>query len=304
MRLWQPSRCSWSRRSRRGASSRRPSATTRTRTVEVSHQHKTQVEPDSFAFGQTIVALTQSGRWYGGGGSSNLVFSIVAERRAHVDDRRPPRNHGELRRSMAADQRSVDRVRRPGRRLACARARHRLRRGRPHPARQPLDRRRCDLVESGHRRRIAREPSGTRPGSRCDNWASEPALRQLLHRVRRQRRRQPGDDGHLDRRWADVGLPSQRRCRRDSAASRCPCRTARSSSRIRPTTSAVFAAVLDGRRRTRGPDQLRREPVSTGDQGMRDPPMPSAEVDSAGHASTWRGRTAVSSRAATRTTSC
>jgi hypothetical protein len=39
------------------------------------HQHKTQVEPDSFAFGQTIVALSQSGRWYGGGGSSNLVFS-------------------------------------------------------------------------------------------------------------------------------------------------------------------------------------------------------------------------------------
>ncbi len=40
-----------------------------------SHQHKTQVEPDSFAFGQTIVALTQSGRWFSGGGSSNLVFS-------------------------------------------------------------------------------------------------------------------------------------------------------------------------------------------------------------------------------------
>ncbi len=39
------------------------------------HQHKTQVEPDSFAFGQTIVALTQSGRWFSGGGSSNLVFS-------------------------------------------------------------------------------------------------------------------------------------------------------------------------------------------------------------------------------------
>ena len=40
-----------------------------------AHQHKTQVEPDSYAHGQTIVALTQSGRWYGGGGSSNLVFS-------------------------------------------------------------------------------------------------------------------------------------------------------------------------------------------------------------------------------------
>src|SRR5262245_55343447 len=39
------------------------------------HQHKTQVEPDSYAHGQTIVALTQSGRWFSGGGSSNLVFS-------------------------------------------------------------------------------------------------------------------------------------------------------------------------------------------------------------------------------------
>ena len=39
------------------------------------HQHKTQVEPDSFAFGNTIVAVSQSGRWFGGGGSSNIVFS-------------------------------------------------------------------------------------------------------------------------------------------------------------------------------------------------------------------------------------
>jgi len=39
------------------------------------HQHKTQLEPDSYAAGQTIVTLTQSGRWYGGGGASNLVFS-------------------------------------------------------------------------------------------------------------------------------------------------------------------------------------------------------------------------------------
>ena len=40
-----------------------------------AHQHKTQLEPDSYAHGQTIVALTQSGRWWGGGGASNLVFS-------------------------------------------------------------------------------------------------------------------------------------------------------------------------------------------------------------------------------------
>jgi hypothetical protein len=38
-------------------------------------QHATQVEPDSFAFGNTIVALTQSGRWYGGGGSNDLVWA-------------------------------------------------------------------------------------------------------------------------------------------------------------------------------------------------------------------------------------
>jgi BNR repeat-like domain len=39
------------------------------------HQHKTQVEPDSFAFGQTIVTTSQSGRWFAGGGASNNVFS-------------------------------------------------------------------------------------------------------------------------------------------------------------------------------------------------------------------------------------
>jgi BNR repeat-like domain len=37
--------------------------------------HKTQVEPDSFAFGQTIVTTSQSGRYYSGGGASNNVFS-------------------------------------------------------------------------------------------------------------------------------------------------------------------------------------------------------------------------------------
>jgi BNR repeat-like domain len=37
--------------------------------------HKTQVEPDSFAFGQTIVTTSQSGRNFAGGGASNNVFS-------------------------------------------------------------------------------------------------------------------------------------------------------------------------------------------------------------------------------------
>jgi hypothetical protein len=37
--------------------------------------HRTQVEPDSFAFGQTIVTTSQSGRYLSGGGASNNVFS-------------------------------------------------------------------------------------------------------------------------------------------------------------------------------------------------------------------------------------
>jgi hypothetical protein len=43
------------------------------------HQHKTQAESDSFAYGSTIDGLTQSGRWYGGGGASNLVFSTSTD---------------------------------------------------------------------------------------------------------------------------------------------------------------------------------------------------------------------------------
>lgn len=38
-------------------------------------QHQTQVEPDSYAHGQTIVAVTQSGRYVNGGGASNNMFA-------------------------------------------------------------------------------------------------------------------------------------------------------------------------------------------------------------------------------------
>jgi BNR repeat-like domain len=38
-------------------------------------QHATQVEPDSYAHGQTIVAVTQSGRYVNGGGASNNMWS-------------------------------------------------------------------------------------------------------------------------------------------------------------------------------------------------------------------------------------
>ncbi len=38
-------------------------------------QHKTQVEPDSYAHGSTIVAVTQSGRYVNGGGASNNMWA-------------------------------------------------------------------------------------------------------------------------------------------------------------------------------------------------------------------------------------
>src|SRR5207237_7009764 len=37
-------------------------------------QHRTQVEPDSFAYGNTIVAVIQTGR-VSGGGASNIAWS-------------------------------------------------------------------------------------------------------------------------------------------------------------------------------------------------------------------------------------
>jgi hypothetical protein len=38
-------------------------------------QHATQVEPDSFAFGNTIVATVQTGRYVNGGGASNIAWA-------------------------------------------------------------------------------------------------------------------------------------------------------------------------------------------------------------------------------------
>ena len=38
-------------------------------------QHATQVEPDSFSFGQTVVTAFQSGRFFSGGGASAIGFA-------------------------------------------------------------------------------------------------------------------------------------------------------------------------------------------------------------------------------------
>src|SRR5450759_4978618 len=44
-----------------------------------SSQHKTEVEPDTYSFGSTIVATFQAGRFYSGGGSSNIGWATSTD---------------------------------------------------------------------------------------------------------------------------------------------------------------------------------------------------------------------------------
>jgi BNR/Asp-box repeat len=46
-------------------------------------QHATQVEPDSFAFGNTIVGTFQTGRFVNGGGASNIAWSTSTDAGRH-----------------------------------------------------------------------------------------------------------------------------------------------------------------------------------------------------------------------------
>lgn len=44
-----------------------------------SSQHKTEVEPDTYSYGSTIVAAFQAGRFYSGGGSSNIGWATSTD---------------------------------------------------------------------------------------------------------------------------------------------------------------------------------------------------------------------------------
>jgi hypothetical protein len=48
--------------------------------VNTSSQHKTEVEPDTYAFGSTIVTAFQAGRFYAGGGSSNIGWATSTDK--------------------------------------------------------------------------------------------------------------------------------------------------------------------------------------------------------------------------------
>ena len=50
--------------------------------MNTSSQHRAQVEPDSFAYGNTIVATTQTGRFFDGG-SSDLAWATSRDSGRH-----------------------------------------------------------------------------------------------------------------------------------------------------------------------------------------------------------------------------
>ena len=47
--------------------------------TNATSQHETLVEPDTFAYGSTVVAAFQAGRFYGGGGASNIGWATSAD---------------------------------------------------------------------------------------------------------------------------------------------------------------------------------------------------------------------------------
>ena len=174
--------------------------------TNTSSFHKTQVEPDTFSFGTTIVGDVPDGPVHRRRLVEHRLGDLHRQRR-DLDARLPPQDHG-LRhpaRAVGPDQRPIRRLRRQARRVddrGLTLARHH-RRGRP---RQPVDRRRPDLGEPGHR---CPQPGNVlrQDVDRLRQLGRQPELRELLRRVRRRRRRRRDEDGPVHRRRADLDAP-------------------------------------------------------------------------------------------------
>ena len=141
-----------------------------------SSQHRTQVEPDSFGYGNTVVATFQTGRFNVGGGSSNIGWATTTNAGRTWTTGMLPGTTVFAGRALVADQRSLRRVRPAARRLddLDPDVRHgvdavRLPQRDPD---EPVDRRRTDLASPGHHR--------LRPGFydknwiTCDTWPQSP----------------------------------------------------------------------------------------------------------------------------------
>ena len=124
--------------------------------TNTSSQHATEVEPDTFAFGSTVLAAYQVGRFFDGGSVRHRLRPLHGRRRhlgrlelpagAHVQ-RRPVRR---FEHPVRARQRSERRLRRQARHVDdLVDPDPPGEPGRPHDLRQPLDRRRRDLRHPG-----------------------------------------------------------------------------------------------------------------------------------------------------------
>ena len=135
--------------------------------TNTTSQHKTQVEPDTFAFGSTIVAAAQTGRFNDGGGS-NICWATSTNSGASLD------NTAASPASPSTSGGTYDRVSDP---VVAYDARHNvwmistlplLEAGGVHGAgvlHEPLDRRRPHLGQPGGHSRRRTSATSTRTGS-------------------------------------------------------------------------------------------------------------------------------------------
>ncbi len=246
-------------------------------------QHATNVEPDSFAWGNTIVSAYQVGRFNNGGGS-NVGFATSTDggqtwRKGGLPGTTVHATPGPWARVsdpvVAYDpEHDVWMIGTLGINASAIGA--------------------AVLTSRSTDGGLTWQPPVTRVGgagnllrqelARLRHVGAEPALRQLLRGVGRQRPRQPDADEHLDGRRADVGA--------EDSPSECSVRARRSAGgpAERHSRRAVHRELrrdlrvpLAGRWRDLDVTSTVASQSTANVAGsLRDPPLPSAEVDSVG----------------------
>ena len=182
--------------------------------TNATSQHATEVEPDTFASGSTVVAAYQVGRFFDGGATRHRLCAARATAarrgtsglpaRAHVQRRRRSRTGQPVR----ARQRPERRLRRQARRLDD------LVDPDPPDGGVPtvfVSRSTDGGATFGNPVEIP-PPAGQegRPRQELDRLRQpreQPVLRPLLHGVRQLRRGRPGVHEHVDRRRRDLERP-------------------------------------------------------------------------------------------------
>ena len=149
--------------------------------TNATSQHRTEVEPDTFAFGSTIVSAFQVGRVFGGG-SSNIGWATSTNGGATwTNGFLPGITSSNAGGPVRSRQRPGGRLRRPARRLDDLLARRSTAPTGAGARGQPLHQRRADLEQPG--RHTATGGQTRQELDRLRQHHHEPLLRQLLHRL-------------------------------------------------------------------------------------------------------------------------